>query len=110
MTLKLFWADPSLTRLETRIVAVAGDEVTVAETIFYAFSGGQESDHGTLDGREVLAARKAGRGRLFRSPARAPPAARRPPRPHARPGRRHPHPRRSRVRPRALRDPPRPPA
>src|SRR5260221_2428454 len=72
MTLKLFWADPYLTRLETRIVAVAGDEVTVAETIFYAFSGGQESDHGTLDRREVLAARKAGRQRFYQAAGRHP--------------------------------------
>ena len=69
MTLKRFWAVPYLTRLETRCAAVAGDEVTVAETIFYAFSGGQESDHGTLGGHEVLAARKAGREIFYRLPA-----------------------------------------
>ena len=45
MTRKLFWSDPYRTRLASRIAAVSGDEVTVAETIFYAFSGGQESDH-----------------------------------------------------------------
>ena len=68
MTRKLFWADPYLTRLATRITAVADDEVTVAETIFYALSGGQESDHGTLGGHPVLAARKAEREIYYRLP------------------------------------------
>jgi Ser-tRNA(Ala) deacylase AlaX len=57
---KLFWDDPYRTRLDTRIGAVDGDDVRLAETIFYAFSGGQESDAGTIGGRPVLAARKDG--------------------------------------------------
>jgi Ser-tRNA(Ala) deacylase AlaX len=69
MTRKLFWTDPYLTRLETRIAAVHGDEVTVDETIFYALSGGQESDHGTIAGQPVLAARKAGPEIFYRLPA-----------------------------------------
>jgi Ser-tRNA(Ala) deacylase AlaX len=60
MTLKRFWSDPYLTRLDTVITAVNGPDVTVAETIFYAFSGGQESDSGTIGGRPVLEARKDG--------------------------------------------------
>lgn len=60
MTRKLFWQDPYLTRLETRIRGVDGRDVTLAETIFYAFSGGQESDAGSIGGHEVHAARKAG--------------------------------------------------
>jgi Ser-tRNA(Ala) deacylase AlaX len=32
--------------------------VTVEQTIFYAFSGGQESDHGTIGNKRVLHARK----------------------------------------------------
>jgi Ser-tRNA(Ala) deacylase AlaX len=59
MTHKIFWQDPYLTQLDTHITTVTGDDVTVAETIFYAFSGGQESDAGTLGGFPVLAARKA---------------------------------------------------
>jgi Ser-tRNA(Ala) deacylase AlaX len=35
--------------------------VRLAETIFYAFSGGQESDTGMIAGRPVLSARKDGR-------------------------------------------------
>jgi Ser-tRNA(Ala) deacylase AlaX len=58
-TKKLFWDDPYLTRLETRITGVYETDVTVAETIFYAFSGGQESDAGTIADRPVLQAAKA---------------------------------------------------
>jgi len=57
---KLFWKDAYRSRLETRVVAVGGDWVRLAETIFFAFSGGQESDHGSIGGRPVLEARKEG--------------------------------------------------
>ena len=60
MTKKIFWKDPYLTQLETRIASVDGDDVTVEETIFYALSGGQESDHGTIGTKCVLQARKQG--------------------------------------------------
>jgi Ser-tRNA(Ala) deacylase AlaX len=58
MAAKLFWQDPYRTSLDTRIAAVDGDVVRLEETIFYAFSGGQESDAGTIGGRTVLDARK----------------------------------------------------
>ena len=58
MTQKIFWQDPYLTHLDTRVTRVDGNDVTVAETIFYAFAGGQESDHGTIGGRRVIQARK----------------------------------------------------
>jgi Ser-tRNA(Ala) deacylase AlaX len=58
MTRKVFWEDPYLTRLDTKIVAVDGPDVRVDRTIFYAFSGGQESDHGSIGGFPVLQARK----------------------------------------------------
>jgi Ser-tRNA(Ala) deacylase AlaX len=57
---KLFWQDPYRTSLDTRIASVDGEVVTLAETIFYAFSGGQESDQGTIGGCKVLEARKDG--------------------------------------------------
>ncbi|ABC23764.1 alanyl-tRNA editing protein [Rhodospirillum rubrum] len=60
MTHKLFWDDPYRQTLDTRVTRVAGPEVMVGETILYAFSGGQESDHGTIGGRPVLGARKDG--------------------------------------------------
>lgn len=58
MSKKLFWQDPYLTSLDTRITHVDGDVVTVDETIFYAFAGGQESDAGTIGGHRVVEARK----------------------------------------------------
>ena len=55
-----YWGDPYLTSLSSIVTAVAGDEVTLEETIFYAFAGGQERDHGTIAGRPVLGARWEG--------------------------------------------------
>lgn len=66
MTRKLFWEDPYLSELETRIERVEGDEVLLEETIFYALSGGQESDSGSIGGRTVLEARKSGREIRYR--------------------------------------------
>lgn len=61
MPRKVFWEDPYQTALDTRIAGVCGDQVTLEATIFYALSGGQESDAGSIGGRPVLAARKEGR-------------------------------------------------
>ncbi|CAN5816815.1 alanyl-tRNA editing protein [soil metagenome] len=60
MVSKLFWENPYATQLKTRVSTVDGDDVTLEETIFYAFSGGQESDGGTIGGKTVLEARKEG--------------------------------------------------
>lgn len=60
MTVKVFWRDPYSTSLDTVVTGVRGAAVTVAETIFYAFAGGQESDRGTIGGHPVLEARKDG--------------------------------------------------
>jgi len=66
MTRKLFWEDPYQTHLETRIAGVQGNDITLEATIFYALSGGQESDTGTIGGRPVLEARKIGADILYR--------------------------------------------
>ncbi len=60
MTFRQFWVDPYQSRLTTRIATVAGDRVTLESTIFFALSGGQESDAGTISGAPVLAAAKQG--------------------------------------------------
>jgi alanyl-tRNA synthetase len=60
MTKKLFWEDPYLTTIETVVESVFDDLVTLRETIFFVFSGGQESDTGTIGGYPVLEARKSG--------------------------------------------------
>lgn len=61
MTQKVFWLNPYLTELETTIETVNADQVTVKETIFYAFSGGQESDYGSIGGYAVTEAKKEGK-------------------------------------------------
>jgi Ser-tRNA(Ala) deacylase AlaX len=60
MTRKVFWEDPYRTTLATRVAGVAGNDVTLEATIFFALSGGQESDRGTIGGHSVLQARKQG--------------------------------------------------
>ena len=61
MAKKIFWEDPYLTQIETRITGVKENDITVEQTIFYAFSGGQEGDRGTIGNSRVLEARKEGK-------------------------------------------------
>jgi alanyl-tRNA synthetase len=65
MTKKIFWQDPYLTSLNTRIATVDGQDVTIEETIFYAESGGQEGDNGTIGGKNVYQARKSGKTIIY---------------------------------------------
>jgi len=58
---KIFWEDPYLTELDTTVKTVHEDKITLTETIFYAFSGGQESDAGFIGDYKVLEAKKEGR-------------------------------------------------
>jgi len=69
MTHKLFWSAPYLHNCETSVASFSGPIVTLSETIFYAFSGGQESDAGTIGGYPVLQARKAGLNIEYELPA-----------------------------------------
>lgn len=68
MTIKQFWVDPYLTELKTLVQQVQGDWVQVYETIFYALSGGQESDAGTFNQYSVLQAKKSGSDILYQLP------------------------------------------
>src|SRR5258706_10265151 len=61
MTMKRFWDDPYATMLDTCVASVTGNDLTLEETIFYAFSGGQESDSGTIGDHRVIEARKDGK-------------------------------------------------
>ena len=56
MTRILYWDDPYLTSLTATVASVSADEIVLDQTIFYAFAGGQERDHGTIAGRDVLEA------------------------------------------------------
>lgn len=58
---KIFWENPYLTEIETKISSVNADTVTLDKTVAFAFSGGQQSDSGTIDGYEIIEARKDGR-------------------------------------------------
>lgn len=69
MTIKRFWTEPYLAQLQTEIASVEGDLVTLRETIFYALSGGQESDQGTIGGRPVTEASKRDQTIVYRLPA-----------------------------------------
>ncbi len=58
MTRKVFWQNPYQSELETVITSLNGNVITVSDTIFYAFAGGQESDRGTIDDLNVIQAEK----------------------------------------------------
>ncbi len=59
-TTKLFWQDPYQTECTAKVTSINGKKVKVDQTIFYAFSGGQESDSGTIGGILVVEAVKEG--------------------------------------------------
>ena len=59
-TTKLFWEDPYKTECKAKVTAINGNKVKLDQTIFYAFSGGQESDQGTIGEIKVLEAVKEG--------------------------------------------------
>ena len=69
MTRKQFWTDPYQTTLTTTVQQVDGQQVWLQDTIFYAFSGGQESDAGTIGGWPVALAEKQERDIVYTLPA-----------------------------------------
>ncbi|WP_027383945.1 alanine--tRNA ligase-related protein [Epilithonimonas caeni] len=58
---KIFWEDPYQTELTTSVAGISGNVVTLKETIAYAFSGGQQSDDGTINGFKIVKAQKSGK-------------------------------------------------
>jgi alanyl-tRNA synthetase len=56
----LFYKDPSKYKFRAKVLAVMGDFVALDKTYFYAESGGQESDHGTMKDMKVVHVDKVG--------------------------------------------------
>jgi Ser-tRNA(Ala) deacylase AlaX len=65
-TKRLFWEDSYLDNCEATVIKVDDNEVILDQTIFYAFSGGQASDYGTINEIPVKEARKAGDDILYK--------------------------------------------
>jgi len=65
MTRKLFWQDPYQTELTSEVTSLTGNQLELSDTIFYAESGGQESDSGTIGGIPVVKAEKQGKRILY---------------------------------------------
>ncbi len=60
MTEKVFWNNPYQTVIISVVTQITGNNVELSHTIFYAESGGQESDEGTIAGIPVVKAEKSG--------------------------------------------------
>jgi alanyl-tRNA synthetase len=56
----MFYKDPYKYRFRSKVLAVEGDLVVLDKTYFYAESGGQESDTGTMKDMRVVRADKIG--------------------------------------------------
>ncbi len=61
MVKKIFWENPYLTEIDAKVTNVANDTITVDQTIAFAFSGGQQSDSGSIGGYEIIKAQKEGK-------------------------------------------------
>jgi Ser-tRNA(Ala) deacylase AlaX len=56
---KLFWEDPYLKTCTAKVMNIADGCITLDKTIFFAFSGGQASDSGSINDYPVIEANKA---------------------------------------------------
>ncbi|MHC0041815.1 alanine--tRNA ligase-related protein [Vibrio campbellii] len=65
MAHKVFWDDPYQVELESTVCRIDGPFIELEETIFYAESGGQESDAGTIGGIQVIKAEKQGQSIVY---------------------------------------------
>jgi len=65
---KIFWEDPYLAELTAIVTSANLAVITVDKTIAFAFSGGQESDRGTMNGCEIIKAEKLGKQIFYTLP------------------------------------------
>lgn len=68
VTVRLFWEDPYATSNQARVVKVDAGEVELDRSVLFAFSGGQESDSGSIGGHPVLEARVDGNRLVYTLP------------------------------------------
>ncbi|MFZ4115484.1 MAG: alanine--tRNA ligase-related protein [Chthoniobacterales bacterium] len=55
---KVFWENPYQTSLITKVAKVCGNTILLDETIAFSFSGGQESDTGSIHKSKILHSEK----------------------------------------------------
>ncbi|NTV23572.1 MAG: alanyl-tRNA editing protein [Nanoarchaeota archaeon] len=60
MTQKIFWENPYQDTCTAKITSIEGKKIKIDRTVFFACSGGQESDEGTIAGIKVVNAVKLG--------------------------------------------------
>ncbi len=65
MTEKIFWINPYQTELASTVVEILNNKIKLSATIFYAESGGQESDAGTIGRVKVIKAEKDGKSIIY---------------------------------------------
>ena len=63
---RAFWNTPYLSNLDANVLSVEGRDVMISPTIFFAESGGQESDQGTINRIEVSQATVEGDQIVYR--------------------------------------------
>jgi Ser-tRNA(Ala) deacylase AlaX len=56
MVIKLFWQDPYMKECYSKVTAIEDNKIWLDKTVFFAFSGGQASDRGTINNINVLEA------------------------------------------------------
>ncbi|MBU0530049.1 MAG: alanyl-tRNA editing protein, partial [Nanoarchaeota archaeon] len=62
---KLFWDDPYKLECDATVTKVDGSKIYLDQTVFFAFSGGQASDSGTIENVPVQDAVKEDSGEIY---------------------------------------------
>lgn len=55
---KVFWENPYLAEIHAKVTSVGNDTITLDQTVAFPFSGGQQSDSGTIGGYDIIEAKK----------------------------------------------------
>ncbi len=65
MVVKLFWQDQYMKECYSKVTAIEDSKVWLDQTVFFAFSGGQASDKGTINNINVLEAVAQGEDEIY---------------------------------------------